>query len=74
MWVPGHREIADNERTNALVRKESANALTGPDLVSGITKATAHGPVFDCLKGQHQEIWAHVEGHWHSKLMTDTSC
>jgi hypothetical protein len=71
LWLPGHRGIVGNERSDALARKGSAIAFTGPEPVFGITKATAHGPIFDWVKGQHQERWMNLEGHRHSKVMMD---
>jgi hypothetical protein len=67
--VPGHRGIAGNDKADALAKERSANTFTGPELVFGITKATARRSISVWIKLQHQIHWTNMAGHRQSKLM-----
>ena len=52
MWVQDYKGIAGDERADALGREVSADAFTGPELTSGITKVTAYDFVSNWVKRQ----------------------
>ncbi|MCP4831423.1 MAG: hypothetical protein GY886_04310 [Gammaproteobacteria bacterium] len=58
VWVPGHSDVAGNERADELARQGSAEAFMGPEPVLGIAASAIKGAFKNWCWEQHKRSWS----------------